>query len=121
MRPAGELASSGDCLAADGEEYLVYLPDEHGSLRQFAGSVLPDLFSEQAEVNLSGAAGPFSVEWIDVNRGLIVPGASVSGGDTLRFVAPFAGDAVLHLKSLLSPTADAGATIGARADAGAVN
>lgn len=45
-RPAGELVSTGYCLAVPGSEYLTYLPD--------GGDVT---------IDLSGAAGLLSVEW----------------------------------------------------------
>jgi hypothetical protein len=99
MRPMGELASTGYCLAAPGKEYLVYLPSQDGRLRHLIGSILKGLAGEHVEVDLSPTQGTLDVEWIDVERGQIFPGDPVRGGQRLGFHAPFAGDAVLHVKA----------------------
>jgi hypothetical protein len=99
MQPMGELTSTGYCLAASGKEYLIYLPSEHGWLRTLIGSILNGLAGEQVEVDLSTVQGTFDVEWIDVGQGQIFSGDPVKGGQRLEFQAPFAGDAVLHVKA----------------------
>jgi hypothetical protein len=99
MVPMGQLASSGFCLAAPGREYLVLVPFPGGRLRRLAGLMQPRLAAGSARIDLSGARGPFDVEWIDVERGRIVPGDPVAGGQRLEVHAPFVGDAVIHLKT----------------------
>lgn len=98
MKPMAELASTRFCLAAPDKEYLVYLPAQDGRLRKFIGLVLKGIVGERAEVDLSAARGALDVEWVDVERGIIFAGDRVTGGRRLEFRAPFAGDAVLHLK-----------------------
>ena len=97
MRPMGELSSTGICLGAPGKEYLVYLPAPLGRLRRLARSILASVVSERAELDLAGITGAFDLEWIDVERGRIIPGAPVTGGDRIVLRAPFAGDAMVHL------------------------
>jgi uncharacterized protein DUF6298/collagenase-like protein with putative collagen-binding domain len=83
MRPRGDLASSGYCLAnpiAQGAEYLVYLPT--------GGSVT---------VNLSGTPGELTVEWFNPSTGQATAGGTITGGASRSFTAPFNGDAVLYL------------------------
>ena len=100
---AGELTSTGFCLAAPGKEYLVYLPAQEGRLRRVARSVFAGLVSERAELDLAGTKGSFDVEWIDVERGMIMPGAPVTGGERIVLRAPFAGDAMVHLTARQKP------------------
>lgn len=78
-RPAGELASSGYCLAEPGKAYVVYAP---------AGRV---------RVDLSAVAGEVSVEWLNTASGQTTAGPGIAGGAAREFAAPFAGDAVLYL------------------------
>ena len=78
MKPRCELASTAYCLANPGREYLILLP--HGG-----------------EVDLSAAKGEMSVEWIHPVDGSPESGA-VQGGAKRILSAPFAGDAVLHLR-----------------------
>ncbi len=78
--PRPELASTGYCLAHPGKEYLVYLPN--------GGDV---------KVDLSGAKGKLSVEWMHPITGKTTPGGSVDGGNWRRLKTPFAGDAVVYL------------------------
>jgi hypothetical protein len=80
-RPAGDLASTGYCLAVPGREYLVYLPD--------GGDVT---------VDLSAAKGKLTVEWMHPIAGETTPGDAVEGGGRRTVKAPFAGDAVLYLR-----------------------
>jgi hypothetical protein len=98
MRPMEELASTGYCLAAPGKEYLVYLP-QPGRLRRFVRWLVKGHLGEGVEVDLSAAPGALDVEWVDVERGLLVPGNPVKGGRRLEFRAPFAGAALLHLRT----------------------
>ena len=51
------------------------------------------------KVNLSGGPGPYSVEWLSINTGTTIPGQNVRGGAVTIFSTPFAGPAVLYLKS----------------------
>ena len=81
-RPAGELASTGYCLAVPGREYLVYLPD-----------------GGEATVDLSAAKGELAVEWMHPITGKITPGEAVEGGGKRTLKAPFAGDAVVYVQS----------------------
>ena len=82
MAPRGDLASSGYCLANPGTEYLVYLPD--------GGSV---------SVDIPAGSGSFSIEWFNPTTEQRVSDGirEVDAGWTLW--APFAGDAVLYLRS----------------------
>jgi hypothetical protein len=82
-RPAGELASTGYCLAVPGRQYLVYLPD-----------------GGAATVDLSGTRGKLSVEWIHPITGKITPGDAIEGGGQRTLKAPFTGDAVLFVRKL---------------------
>jgi len=83
MRPRGDLASTGYCLAnpvAQGAEYLVYLPT--------GGSVT---------VDLSGSSGTLTVEWLIPSTGQTSAGATTTGGGARSFTAPTSGDAVLYV------------------------
>jgi hypothetical protein len=83
MTPQNSLSSSDYCLAnpaADGAEYLVYLPS--------GGS---------ATVDLSAASGDLKVEWFNPSDGAAQDGETVTGGAQLNFTAPFNGDAVLYV------------------------
>jgi hypothetical protein len=84
LEPRGDLASSGLCLARPGEEYVVYVPA-----------------SEGVAVDLSDTVGRWlAVRWFDpqtgrMSRNTLVPGGSLQQ----RFVPPFQGDAVLHVRA----------------------
>jgi hypothetical protein len=82
MLPRVDLASTGYCLANEGDDYLVYLPE-----------------GVRVEVDLSYGATTVSVQWLDPGTGMIVSGDAVPGGDRRTFVSPFARDAVLHLST----------------------
>src|SRR5262249_58812599 len=84
--PAGELASTGYCLAVPGREYLVYLPDGGG-----------------ATVDLSGVEGKLAVEWTHPITGQSTSGDAVAGGAKRTLKAPFDGDAVLYLRTMPCP------------------
>jgi hypothetical protein len=82
-QPAGELASTGYCLAVPGREYLVYLPD-----------------GGEATVDLSVAKGKLAVEWMHPITGKITAGGETEGGTKRSMKAPFGGDAVLYLRTV---------------------
>jgi hypothetical protein len=82
-RPAGELASTGYCLAVPGREYLIYPPD-----------------GGDATVDLSGAEGKLAVEWTHLITGKSTSGDAVAGGTKRTLKAPFDGDAVLYLRTM---------------------
>lgn len=82
MTPRGDLSSTNYCLAEPGVAYVIYLPN--------AGEVT---------VDLTGGSGQFRVEWIKPIEGTISTETPVTGGIKQRFVAPFRGDAVLHLSN----------------------
>jgi hypothetical protein len=83
MTPRPDLCSTGYCLAnpaANGAEYLVYLPAGGG-----------------VTVNLSGASGQLSTEWLNPSTGTTTAGGTTNGGAKRSFAAPFSGDAVLYI------------------------
>ena len=82
-RPAGELASTGYCLAVPGREYLAYLP---------AGG--------EVTLDLSAAKGSLAVEWMHPITGRLTPGGSVEGGARRALKAPFGGDAVVFVRAM---------------------
>jgi hypothetical protein len=81
MQPFPLVTGEGTGLAAAGETYVVYL------LR--GGSVT---------VDLSGAAGPFAVRWLDPRDGSAREGPETRGGGQRSFAAPDLRDWVLHLE-----------------------
>jgi hypothetical protein len=106
MRPRGDLASSGYCLANPGEEYLVYVPLEVPwleSRRVFRRLKQPirnirRLFATKVTLDLSSYPAEFLVEWLNPCSGEITTASSVRGGTILSFIAPFKGDAVLYVR-----------------------
>jgi len=83
MKPRNGLASTRYCLANPGTEYLVYLPE--------GGKV---------SVDLSAAGGEMSLEWMDPDRGVMIPGKEkVEGGGRRSLQAAFQGDAVLYIRA----------------------
>jgi Family of unknown function (DUF6298)/Putative collagen-binding domain of a collagenase len=85
MTLSREISNTGYCLANRGTEYLVFQSDRG-----------------EFTVNLSDAAGPFSVEWFNTTNGATEPGKQVAGGAVHTFTTPFGGPAALYLK-LASP------------------
>lgn len=79
--PATDLASTKYCLAAKGNEYLVYLPK--------GGAVT---------VELAGADGSFSVEWFDTQKGTVFHAETVQGGAKRELKSPFDNPSVVYLK-----------------------
>jgi hypothetical protein len=82
MTPRGELASTAYCLAAPGQEYVVYLPD-----------------GGEATVDLSAASGELRAEWLEPRTGASRDASAVTGGARSVFKAPGPGDWVLYLRS----------------------
>jgi hypothetical protein len=83
MRPHGELASTGYCLAnpvSQGAEYLVYLPS-----------------GGEVAVDLRATPGMLTVEWFSPSTGQTTVGGPRSGGAVRTLTAPSGGDAVLYL------------------------
>lgn len=80
MTPCDELTSTKFCLANPDSEYLVYLP--------VAGEVT---------VDLTKAAGQFTVEWMHRVSGEVKAGETVAGGAQQHFTTPFTDGAVLYL------------------------
>ncbi len=81
MAPLPELASTGYCLASPSREYLAYLPD--------GGAVTLDL---------TGADGRFTVEWMTETDASPIVGDPVAGGAPCALTAPFGGGAIVHLR-----------------------
>ncbi len=83
MIPDPDLSSSKYCLANNGLEYLIYIPD-----------------SLQVTLNLEGVSGSFKVEWFDPCSGEFMESDSQKGGSKLSFKSPFdTHEVVLHLKA----------------------
>jgi hypothetical protein len=80
MMPAEDVASTKYCLANNGREYLIYLPQ--------GGAVT---------VDLSAAKEKLAVEWFDPQNGKTIAANTVSGGDRRAFKPPFKDPAVLYL------------------------
>ena len=81
--PRRDLASTSFCLANMGIEYLIYAPE-----------------GGEFTVDLNGAPGSFSTEWMNPESGEKTSGAAVKGNGIREFTAPFTGDAVLYLKAV---------------------
>lgn len=81
MRPRGELASSGFCLADPVAAYVIYLPQ-----------------GAEVTVDLSAASGLFVAEWIHPANGPAQTVEAISAGGRRVLQAPFEGDAVLFLR-----------------------
>ncbi|MFM6175188.1 MAG: hypothetical protein ACKPB4_24175 [Sphaerospermopsis kisseleviana] len=79
-RPAGELASTGYCLADPGRSYLVFAP---------AGG--------RFSLDLSAASGAFATGWIFPQEDREAQGAEVGGGGVVELVPPGEGPAVCLL------------------------
>ncbi|RMG37723.1 MAG: hypothetical protein D6725_08470 [Planctomycetota bacterium] len=81
MAPRDPLASSGYCLAAPGEEYLVLAPE-----------------GKPVTVDLRAARGSLRVRWVDCASGrLAAASANVDGGTHRAFTPPKRSDMVLWL------------------------
>jgi hypothetical protein len=105
--PRSDLCSSQYCLAnpaAEGAEYLVYLPagsiaetilGKVGLQNQNLDTVLAPRGS--VTVDLSAARGELAVEWLNPQTGEVSLGSPITAGASRSFTAPFGGDAVLYL------------------------
>jgi hypothetical protein len=80
MTPRNDLASTTFCLAAPGDEYLVYQPAD-------------------GQFTMKLVAGAYRYEWFDPGAGTVSGTGEVTstGGESV-FTSPFRGDAVLYLK-----------------------
>jgi hypothetical protein len=85
-RPAGELASTGYCLADPGRSYLVFAPAGGGFT-----------------LDLSAASGAFATGWIFPQEDREVQGVGVGGGGVVELVPPGEGPAVCLLVAGESP------------------
>ena len=74
MRPRGDLASSGYCLAEPGRAYLVFSPQ-----------------GRKVEVDLGGPGRTYAVEWFAPATGKTQAGDPVRGGGKKTLVGPFDG------------------------------
>lgn len=85
MTPQGELTSTGVCLAAPPEEYVVFAQD-----------------GARFTVDLSTGAGrTYQVRWYNPATGASITGQAIEGGDEAQlFVPPFEAGAVLHLAAM---------------------
>jgi hypothetical protein len=83
MRPAGEIASTGYCLANPAKDYLVYLPQ-----------------GGTAVVDLTAVRSNLTVEWFDPASDKVLTAERVTGGAPRALTAPIAGAAVLYLKAV---------------------
>ena len=97
MRPHGELASTGYCLADPGQAYIVYLPPEHGwrdrLLRRLPAGWLPDT----VRVKLPSANQKFEFEWFNPADGAIAAAGETAGEERV-FRSPVRGrGAVLYI------------------------
>ncbi len=82
MVPHPDLSSTSYCLAnptGDSASYLVFVP-----------------VGKSASVDV-GAAGVFSVEWLNTATGRVIAGGTVNGGGTRTLKPPFRSDSVLFL------------------------
>ncbi len=113
MRPRGELASSGYCLANAGIEYLVYAPTDsiplESRLRRWLKSApvlwrfasvsqrIRSVVKLSVEVDLTQAPQPFAVSWFNTLSGRFEPAGQIAGGHKTVLTAPRAGPLILHL------------------------
>jgi hypothetical protein len=82
MIPRSELSSTAYCLADEGNEYLVYLPD-----------------GGNAQIDLTHVQGEFIADWfIPLMNKYVTAPRKLPAGDMLTIEAPTSLDAVLHLK-----------------------
>lgn len=93
VTPQSELASTGYCLADRGREYLIYIP---------ASGVISESDDGKATrpvtINLTGAAGMFVGEWIDLRQSQTNPiFESIEGGGERLLTVPFRGAGLLYL------------------------
>ncbi len=81
MIPRPDLASTGYCLANEGREYLVFLPDK------------------TSDVQVTLAAGSYALVWFDTTTGHEQPATTIEhSGGARPLSAPFAQNALLYLR-----------------------
>jgi hypothetical protein len=84
MVPDTVLASTKYCLADNGVEYLIYLPD-----------------TVTVAIDLVQDTGLFKVEWIDSDNMNIIQNQKVNGGSVVTLTSPFASlGSLVHLKKV---------------------
>ncbi|MCC6603881.1 MAG: DUF4038 domain-containing protein [Anaerolineae bacterium] len=100
LTPNEELTSDGYVLATPGERYLVYLPDlplEAAATRWWwTGKQVEET---AVTLDLGDITGTFTVSWFNPATGDTVAGEAITGGQRHDLIAPFSGDALLHLTS----------------------
>ena len=90
MTPDSQIVSDNAlALIQTGERYAVYAPE--------GGTVV---------LNLSGTSGTFSYCWYDPLTGTYSDRATVMGGSSRSFTAPFQKDAALLVQKMAAPIAD---------------
>jgi hypothetical protein len=80
--PQPKLASTGYCLASEGREYIVYLPE-----------------GGEASVDLSAARGSVKVDWTRCMDAERREGTPVEGGGRITLKSPFDGESVVYLSA----------------------
>jgi hypothetical protein len=80
--PRNSLASTSYCLAEPGVTYLACSPK-----------------GGDFDVDLTGNAARFSVEWFNIESGVASSAEDTAGGEKRTFTPPFEGPAVLFLKA----------------------
>lgn len=106
MRPHGDLASSGYCLANPGQEYLIYAPldvpwiESRRFIRRLKRPArnIRRLLKSKVTLDLSSYPAKFRVEWFNPCTGEITADHPINGGAKLSLTAPFRGDAVLYVR-----------------------
>jgi len=98
--PHEGLTSDGYVLATPGEHYLVYLPDlpleESSSRWWWTGKQVEET---AVALDLRDTGGTYAVSWFNPATGDTVAGEAITGGQRHNLIAPFSGDALLHLAS----------------------
>jgi hypothetical protein len=106
MKPHGDLASTGYCLANPGQEYLIYAPldvpwiESRRFIRRLKRPArnIRRLLKSKVALDLSSYPAKFRVEWFNPCTGEITVGHPINGGAKLSLTAPFRGDAVLYVR-----------------------
>ena len=80
MVPKPNIASSRYCLAQEGEEYLIYGPQD-----------------SSLELDLAHTEGEFDYEWFDPLTGRTSIGGAILGGRKIIFKIPASNDVILHI------------------------
>ncbi|MCE7978520.1 MAG: hypothetical protein DYH03_15620 [Nitrospira sp. NTP1] len=93
VTPQSELASTGYCLADRGGEYLIYIPAGGATAESGAAKA-----TRPVTVNLNGASGTFTLEWMELETGSAKQEGVLIGGGERMFTVPFPGSGLLHLR-----------------------